>query len=592
MKASFFMVVSLMFFLGEEMRIAILRRDHCKPRDCNFLCMRMCPINRTGKECITVDEEARKPVISESLCTGCGICVKKCPYEAIHIINLPEELEDPVHQYGVNGFRLYNLPLPKEGVVGVVGSNGIGKSTALKMLSGELKPNLGVVDEEVDWSQIIERFKGREIQGYFEKLSRNEVKAVYKPQYVESIPRVFEGTARELLEKASDSSRLDELVAKFNLHNALDKRLSELSGGELQKTAVTACLAKDADVYLLDEPSSYLDVSERLNVARTIRGMKDKTVFVVEHDLVVLDYLSDHIHVVFGVRGAYGIVSNVTGTRVGINEYLGGFLKSENMRFREEIRFDVKAPKAKKKLTKLLSYSEFKKTYPKFSLTVDSGSLYNSQILGILGPNATGKTTFVKVLASVEKPDDGELGVDATVSYKPQYVKPSDNTVASLGLDLALVSKFRLQHLLDRKLSELSGGELQKTAIADCLSKPADIYLLDEPSAYLDVEERLGLGKYLSDFISSRKESTILVVDHDILLVDSLSDELIVFEGESGVSGHASKPTGLRKGMNQFLQGMDVSFRRDPESGRPRANKPESVKDREQKTRGEYYYVG
>jgi ATP-binding cassette subfamily E protein 1 len=543
---------------------------------------------KTGRETIIIEDETKKPVIVESMCSGCGICIKKCPYEAIKIINLPEETGAPVHQYGINGFRIYNLPTPRKGVVGMVGANGIGKTTIMKILSGELKPN---ICGEKDWDKIIERFQGNEIQKYLEMLSENRIKAVYKPQYVDSIPRYVKGDVKDILERGNENGKLDEIVEKLGMQNSMGKDIKELSGGELQKVAITASLIKDADMYLLDEPSSYLDVRERLRVAKIVREIEDKFVFVVEHDLVILDYLSDYIHIIYGSPGAYGIISNIKGVRVGINEYLGGFLKSENVQFREEIKFGIKPPREKTEVKEMISYPELKKRYDRFTLDVDSGRLYSPEIMGILGKNATGKTTFVKILAGVIKADNTELDLKLTVSYKPQYIKPTEELVMTLKLNPELVERFRIRWLMEKRMDELSGGELQKVAIADCLSKEADIYLLDEPSAYLDVEERLKLGKYLRKFADDR-EASVMVVDHDVLLIDYLSDELMVFGGESGKSGSASKPMSLKAGMNSFLKGMDVTFRRDPDSGRPRTNKPGSVKDREQRAKEEYYYVG
>ncbi|MBN2251501.1 MAG: ribosome biogenesis/translation initiation ATPase RLI [Candidatus Altiarchaeota archaeon] len=573
------------------MRIAVIDRERCKVKTCGLLCQRSCPMVKTGRETIIVDEESGKPVIVEDMCSGCGICVRRCPFEAIQIINLPEEVGEPIHQYGLNGFRLYNLPTPKEGVVGVVGANGIGKTTMMKILSGELKPNLG--REDADWGEVVERFRGKEIQNYLEKLSRKDIKAVYKPQHVDKIPDYVKGKVREILEKADETGRLSGIVEKLDLGNALDADVKELSGGELQRVALTAALVKDADVYLIDEPSSYLDVRERLNMARVVREISEVTkkyVFVIEHDLIVLDYLSDYIHVIYGTSGAYGIISNVKGTRVGINEYLGGYLKSENVRFREGIRFEAKPPSGGGKEKEKIAYPALVKDYERFMLEVDAGEINKEEVLGILGRNATGKTTYVKMLAGVIEPDNEKLELDLKVSYKPQYIKPEGRPVASLKLKAELMERFRIKHLLDRNMEDLSGGELQKVAIADCLTKDADFYLLDEPSAYLDVEERLRLGKHVKRFIEENKK-TILLVDHDILLVDYLSDRLMIFTGEGGRNGHAASPVESRKGMNAFLKEMNLTFRRDEETKRPRANKEGSVKDREQKSSGEYYYV-
>ncbi|CEG11962.1 conserved hypothetical protein [groundwater metagenome] len=329
------------------MRIAVLNKDKCKYKDCNYLCVRLCPMNKRGGKTIVVNPESQnpKPEINEAICTGCGICANRCPAEAIHIINLPDEIGTPIHQYGKNGFRIFNLPSPKKGVVGIIGKNGIGKSTTLKILSGEIIPDLSYINKEANWGDVIKYFKGKELQKFFLKISKNELNFSYKPQFVEGIRKIVKGKVRDVIkydDKNFDAQKRN-LLHELNI-NFLDNNVEELSGGELQKLAIYACLSKDADIYLLDEPSSYLDVEERLNLAKVIGGIigvRDKFIILVEHDLALLDYLSDYIYVIFGKSCAYGIISDVKSTRIGINEYLDGFLKAENMRFRDSIKFEV-----------------------------------------------------------------------------------------------------------------------------------------------------------------------------------------------------------------------------------------------------------
>lgn len=587
------------------MRIAVIDYDKCQPKKCNLLCLNYCPGPRMNEETIIIDEETKKPIISEALCSGCGICVHKCPYKAISIVNLPEELSKPIHQYGPNTFRLYRLPMPKEEkVLGLIGQNGVGKTSAIRILSGELYPNIGDY-ESSERKNLISYFRGTELQGYFEKIESKNIKSSLKPQYVDKLSKVAKGNTGELLEKVDERGVSKELINELDLKDALDKDISVLSGGELQRVAVIASMSKDADIYFLDEPTSYLDIKQRLNVAKSIRKLAEqKTVVVIEHDLAILDYLSDYIHILYGQPGVYGIVSTPVGVRIGINMYLDGYIKEDNVRFRDEsIKFYQKEEKSLIAKEALLDYPEFEKSYDSFSLKTEGGELNKGEIIGILGPNATGKSTFIKILAGVLEPDNGEkFETELKISYKPQYIKRDyDGTVRNLLSEVAkgkfhtniykteILKPLEIDPILENSVSELSGGELQRVAIAACLSRDADLYLFDEPSAYLDIEQRLNFSKVLRRFIGE-KEIMAVVVEHDLVSLDYTSDKAIVFSGRPSVLGNASPPLQLRQGMNRFLKEIGITFRREPGSGRPRSNKLDSQKDQEQKKSGEYYY--
>jgi ATP-binding cassette subfamily E protein 1 len=555
--------------------------------------------------------EDGQPVISEILCVGCGICVKKCPFKAISIINLPDELqEDCSHRFGPNAFKLFRIPVPSSGsVLGLLGKNGIGKSTALKILSGEIKPNLGDYAEPPEWPEITTHLRGSTLQTYFERMSRGELKVVHKPQYVDKIPKIASGKVKELLQRTDEKGRLKEVSKALQLDVVLNREISVLSGGELQRVALAATICRDADVYLFDEPSSYLDVKQRLEAARVIRSLREeeKMIVVAEHDLAVLDYLSDYICVLYGEPGVYGVISHVHGVRTGINIYLDGYMPDENLRFRKEpITFHVRPPSTGAATgAPLLTWNSMKKAYEGFSLEVQAGEARQGEVIGILGPNGIGKTTFVKLLAGIEQPDSGTSPSEehSAVSYKPQYISSDyDGTVEELLRSIAkqdfaagwlqseVMNPLNMSLLLDRQVKELSGGELQRVAIAACLSRKADLYLLDEPSAYLDVEERLTVARTVRRIVEGRNV-TAFVVEHDVVAQDFLADRLMVFSGEPGTNGLATAPTTLLNGMNTFLKEMNVTFRRDPATKRPRVNKEDSQMDRLQKKTGQYYYV-
>ena len=582
------------------MRIAVVDSKRCKPKRCNQQCVKYCPVVRTGAEAVVINEKA---VISEELCVGCGICVKKCPFNAISIVNLPEKLEGrEVHRYGINGFVLYNLPIPKKGyVVGLLGANGTGKSTAVKILSGQLKPNLG--KGEATWDEIFERFAGTELLDYLKALADGRIRTAVKPQYIEAIPKVYKGKAIELLKKADELGIADELIAKLNLENSINRDVSELSGGELQRLAIAACLARDADFYFLDEITSYLDVYQRTTAAKVVREKAEKKpVLIVEHDIAILDMLADFVHISYGEPGVYGVITNPKGVRAGINQYLRGYLPEENVRIREKpIEFEVFQPREGTSEKVLVEYPYFKKTYTGFTLYAEKGDIRNEEVLGVVGANATGKSTFVKVLAGVVEDDEKKVNLDLKISYKPQYVKADvskqvgaflrsiNPAVDSSYYKTEFLKPLRIDELMDRNLDDLSGGELQRVAIVACLLREADLYLLDEPSAHLDVEQRCEVARLIRRFALNMQRS-VLVVDHDIYLIDMISDRLLVFEGEPGKKGIARKPRGMREGMNLFLSNLGITFRRDEETKRPRVNKLGSRLDREQKAKGEYYY--
>ncbi len=592
-------------------RVAVLDRERCKPKDCDIICKRFCPQVRSRVEAIRFAEGEDKPVIVEALCSGCGICIKKCPFQAIAIVNLPEELEGECsHRYGPNLFKLYRLPIPQKAVItGLIGRNGTGKTTALRILSGEIKLNLGNFESPPDWQEIIKYYRGSILQEYFTELRNGKLKVALKPQHIDKIPISVKGEVSNILAKVDERKRLGQLAKDLQLTKILGRRIEVLSGGELQSVAIAAAVCREADVYIFDEPSSHLDVNQRLRAAKTIRSLveDEKTVLLAEHDLAMLDYLSDQICVLYGEPGVYGIVSHVHGVRVGINIYLDGFIPDENMRFRPEpIRFHVRPPReAKPKEGWKYDWHEMQKSYGDFALKVESGEVLPGEIIGILGPNGIGKTTFIKLLANMEKPDKGTPPPweGFTLSYKPQYISAQYegsvqsllNSVAGQKYETAIyqneiVKPLGLTKFLDRDVEDLSGGELQRVAIAVCLSKKAQVYLIDEPSAYLDVEERLAAAKAIRKVVEDY-QAFAFVVEHDIVSQDFVADRLMIFSGEAGLSGRAHSPISLRNGMNDFLAEMDTTFRRDPLTGRPRVNKPDSKIDRMQKDMGEYYYV-
>jgi ATP-binding cassette subfamily E protein 1 len=574
-------------------RLAIIDRDACTKEKCGYVCVKACPINRTRDKCIVIDEPTGYPLINNERCIGCGICVKKCPNGAIYIINLSKDLGEPIFSYGPNMFRLYGLPIPKKGeVIGLIGKNGIGKTTAIRLLSKQLKPNFGE-EREFSWDEIYEK-SSMEMKNYLSSIE-SEHRVSIKPQDIESI-RKKKVHVKELL-KAVGLGK--ETLEKFGLEDIAERKVDELSGGELQKLSVAITISKKADIYYIDELTNYLDIGERLRLSVMLKEFGEKnTLIVVDHDLTVMDYLVDYAYIFFGEEGAYGAVSSLKASRTGINEYLQGFLRAENLKIRDfEIKFS-KFSQQEEKAAVYFKYPKLEKDFGPFRLEVEPSEIREKEVVGIVGGNALGKTTFMRILAGAEKSDIGDFEERMKIAYKKQYLEAGEEKVASVfakGDPYIIELSRRLlsipANLLERKLSQLSGGQLQKVSIAHTLSLDADLYLLDEPSAFLDVEQRIAFCHLISDFIEYRKKP-VFIIDHDISLIDRVSNRIMLFSGERSKKGLGSKAMHKREGMDLFLKAMDITVRRDVDTFRPRINKPGSVLDREQREKGDYYSLG
>ena len=588
-------------------RIAVVDRELCKPKKCGLACRQACPIVRGGEECIAYVTDAdgkQRLAVDESLCIGCGICVKRCPFGALSVVNLPAELkESPVHRFGPNEFALYRLPFPStKEIVGIVGPNGVGKTTALRILSGEIKPNFSNFGAENPGAS--DMFRGTELQAYMESLADNKLKTSIKPQRVDEIPVIFKGNTGKLLETADERKIANEMAKEFGIEGILDREVSKLSGGELQRVAIVAALARDADIYYLDEPTSFLDVFQRLRIAKLIRKYcEGRSVMIVDHDLATLDFLADRVHIFFGVPGVYGIVSKPYGVRVGINTFLDGYIKEDNVRFRDHAISFLNDRTIGKQVSQriVVSFSNVRKKFRGkggFGLDVKDGALHEKEVLAVLGANALGKTTFAKILAGELEADAGDISAEVRISYKPQYIKTefAGSVYELLNKSASITDTFKaeiarplgLERLFEKDVSDLSGGEVQRVAIAMCLAKDADLYLLDEPSAFLDVEQRLATAKLINR-IAEASEKSALVIDHDLLFLSQVGHRGMVFTGEPGVRGEVEKVDALRDALNKFLAQVGVTFRKDPQTGRPRANKFGSQLDREQKEKGSYF---
>lgn len=380
------------------------------------------------------------------------------------------------------------------------------------------------------------------------------------------IAKQVKGVVGDLIKQKDQNGKAKELTKILELDDRLDREVKNLSGGELQRFAILIASITTAEILMFDEPSSYLDVRQRITASRVIREQvlndtKKNYVIVVEHDLSILDYLSDYVCCLYGEQSVYGIVTMPYSVREGINIFLAGFIPTENMRFRDyELNFKVSqdTDEFDQKVLHTFKYPAMVKTFSKddkvqFKLTIEPGTFNNSQITVLVGENGTGKTTFIKMLAGKDKEFKDKVP-ELNVSYKPQILEAKyGGSVQDLLIERLkdnwrhpqfksdVTNPMKLEDILENNVTELSGGELQRVAMILVLGKPADIYLIDEPSAYLDSEQRIVCARCIKRFILNSKKVGF-IVEHDFIMATYLADQVVVFEGIPGVDAKANKP--------------------------------------------------
>ncbi|TFG60727.1 MAG: ABC-F family ATP-binding cassette domain-containing protein, partial [Spirochaetales bacterium] len=484
--------------------------------------------------------------------------------------------------------------------IGFVGANGSGKSTLLRLLSGELEPDRGSIsrNRELSIAMLDQRPQFSEDETLKDFLFRG-AGAVF------SLVREYESCLLESRQGRAEEERLARLTdrmekgggfaleqtyashcAELGLNN-LSAVMGTFSGGMVRKAALARCLASGANFLLLDEPTNHLDID-------TILWMENLLVnsaagfILVTHDRYFLDAVCGSIieldrRRLYKYEGSYSLyVERKAARRNDVErnqarrdtilrrelEWLKrgpkartGKDKSRKARIQDlqdaEVRNDLSLAEfssAHRRLgKKILELEGVSKSYGGRKVVAPfSYSFRKGERIGIIGPNGSGKTTFLELIAGRIAADSGTVtaGVNTSFAYFDQTGRYPDGRQTVLDYMKEHAERIRMEdgselsaeQFLERflftrsmfglELSRLSGGEFRRLYLVRLLAQAPNFLLLDEPTNDLDMDTILLLEDYLADF-----PGCILLVSHDRAMLDRLTDYLFIFDGEGGIKG-------------------------------------------------------
>ncbi|MFM1914759.1 MAG: hypothetical protein RLZZ531_428 [Bacteroidota bacterium] len=526
--------------------------------------------------------------------------------------------------------------------VAIVAKNGSGKTTMMRCIMGLEPVDSGKVtfrkDIRVAFMEQTENM--REDQTILESIFDHdlpELKLI--KEYNIAVAKNDEAKLEELYQSITELNawdtevRVQQILSVLKLDD-MDKRISELSGGQKKRVALAKVLLSDADFLILDEPTNHLDL-DMIEWLEQYLSSSKSTILMVTHDRYFLEVVCDTIleladQTIYRYKGNFSYYLEKKAER---QEQTQSTIEKAKNTFRKELDWIRRQPKARgvkqkarvdafqdvKKVasqrldedelelpvkmerlgSKIVEFHKVSKAYPNRVILNDfTYNVQRQERLGIVGNNGTGKTTFLKMLVGQEETDKGKIVIGETVVfgyYSQDLIKVKDDfkvidVVREVAEYIPLEKGRQLSaaQLLERFLfprdmhyqfvHKLSGGEKRRLKLLRVLMSNPNFLILDEPTNDLDIFAMSVLEEYLRQF-----QGCLIVVSHDRYFMDKMVDHLFVFEGQGELKDIVGNYTVFRQQQLDKKRGVKQNITKEEPEIKEKIISPSTVDAKKRK---------